>query len=269
MPEIAGVGLTEEAGQGARRGQGRQIPDARQQPRQDQPRARRLREGHRRRQDGPRARRVVHRLGRRDDDRPGRAGDGVRRDSPRTSPTPATPTRPIRRRSRRPRWRSPASRSTFKHGRLAARSPLASALPYLAGLGDRRADAVLDAVGRRHGVEADRGGARHRSARRSRAVRACTTAPVAPRVEGRRPQEPDDRAARAGAALGAALRRWRQPPRRSGERATASRLFGRRRGARSDGALHRQGQGRQRHPHRPGQAAARPAPAKSPRGRSG
>ena len=37
MPEIAGVGLTEEQAQGAWRGQGRQIPDARQQPRQDQP----------------------------------------------------------------------------------------------------------------------------------------------------------------------------------------------------------------------------------------
>ena len=46
------------AGEGAGRGQGRQVPDARQQPRQDQPRARRLREGHRRRQDRPRARRV-------------------------------------------------------------------------------------------------------------------------------------------------------------------------------------------------------------------
>ena len=62
MPEIAGVGLTEEQAKEAGRGQGRQIPDARQQPRQDQPRARRLREGHRRRQDRPRARRVVHRL---------------------------------------------------------------------------------------------------------------------------------------------------------------------------------------------------------------
>ena len=60
-PEIAGVGLTEEAAQGARRGQGRQVPDDGEQPRQDQPRARRLREGDRRRQDRPRARRVVHR----------------------------------------------------------------------------------------------------------------------------------------------------------------------------------------------------------------
>ena len=44
-------------------------------------------------------------IGRRHDDRPGRAGDGVRRDSARTSPTPATPTRPIRKRSRKRRWR--------------------------------------------------------------------------------------------------------------------------------------------------------------------
>ena len=49
MPEIAGVGLTEEQAEGARRGQGREVPDARQQPRQDQPRARRLRQGRRRR----------------------------------------------------------------------------------------------------------------------------------------------------------------------------------------------------------------------------
>ena len=68
------------AGEGAWRGEGRQVPDARQQPRQDQPRARRLREGDRRRQDRPRPRRVDDRLGRGHDDRPGRAGDGVRRD---------------------------------------------------------------------------------------------------------------------------------------------------------------------------------------------
>ena len=79
MPEIAGVGLTEEQAQGAWRGEGRQVPDARQQPRQDQPRDRRLRQGDRRRQDRPRARRVDDRLGRRDDDRRSRAGDGVRR----------------------------------------------------------------------------------------------------------------------------------------------------------------------------------------------
>ena len=36
-PEIAGVGLTEEAGEGTRRDQGRQVPDDGQQPRQDQP----------------------------------------------------------------------------------------------------------------------------------------------------------------------------------------------------------------------------------------
>ena len=47
----------------------------------------------------------MHRLRRRDDDRPGRAGDGVRRDQPRTSPTPATPTRRIPKRSRKRRWR--------------------------------------------------------------------------------------------------------------------------------------------------------------------
>ena len=57
-PEIAGVGLTEEAAKETRRGQGRQVPDDGQQPRQDQPRARRLRQGDRRRQDRPRARRV-------------------------------------------------------------------------------------------------------------------------------------------------------------------------------------------------------------------
>ena len=49
MPEIAGVGLTEEEAKAARRDQGRQVPDAGQQPRQDQPRARRLRQGDRRR----------------------------------------------------------------------------------------------------------------------------------------------------------------------------------------------------------------------------
>ncbi len=37
MPEIAGVGLTEEQAKEKGRGQGRQIPDARQQPRKDQP----------------------------------------------------------------------------------------------------------------------------------------------------------------------------------------------------------------------------------------
>jgi dihydrolipoamide dehydrogenase len=36
QPEIASVGLTEEAGEGAGRGQGRQVPDDGQQPRQDQ-----------------------------------------------------------------------------------------------------------------------------------------------------------------------------------------------------------------------------------------
>ena len=93
------------AGQGAWRGQGRQVPDARQQPRQDQPRARRLREGHRRRQDRPRARRMDDRVRRRHDDRAGGPGDGVRRDVTRTSPTPATPTRRTARRSRKRRWR--------------------------------------------------------------------------------------------------------------------------------------------------------------------
>jgi dihydrolipoamide dehydrogenase len=59
FPEFAGVGLTQEAAKAAgRQGQGRQVPDAGQQPRQDQPRARRLREDHRRRQDRPRAGRV-------------------------------------------------------------------------------------------------------------------------------------------------------------------------------------------------------------------
>jgi dihydrolipoamide dehydrogenase len=70
MPEIAGVGLT---------GQGRQVPDAGQQPRQDQPRDRRLRQGHRRRGNRSRAWRMVHRLAGRHDDRAGRAGDGIRR----------------------------------------------------------------------------------------------------------------------------------------------------------------------------------------------
>ena len=60
-PEIAGVGLSRRAGQGSRpRDQGRQIPVHGQQPRQDQPRHRRLRQGHRRRQERPRARRVDH-----------------------------------------------------------------------------------------------------------------------------------------------------------------------------------------------------------------
>jgi len=66
--------------QGAWRSEGRQVPDAGQQSRQDQSRARRLREGDRGCQDRPRARRVVHRERRRHDDRPSRAGDGVRRD---------------------------------------------------------------------------------------------------------------------------------------------------------------------------------------------
>jgi dihydrolipoamide dehydrogenase len=62
------------------RSEDRQVPDARQQPRQDQPGDGRLRQGHRRRPHRPCARRPYHRLGRRDDDRPGRAGDGVRGD---------------------------------------------------------------------------------------------------------------------------------------------------------------------------------------------
>ena len=96
MPEIAGVGLTEEAGaREAARGQGRQVPDAGQQPRQDQPRARRLRQGHRRCQDRPRARRLVHRLGRRHDDRRGGAWRWNSARPARTSPTPATPIRRI------------------------------------------------------------------------------------------------------------------------------------------------------------------------------
>ena len=80
MPEIAGVGLTEEEAKAAGRGQGRQVPDDGQQPRQDQSRGRRLRQDRRRRQIGPGARRVDHRLGRRHDDRRGRARHGVRRD---------------------------------------------------------------------------------------------------------------------------------------------------------------------------------------------
>ena len=47
---------------GDKKRQGRQVPDDGQQPRQDQPRARRLREGHRRCRDRPRAGRVGHRL---------------------------------------------------------------------------------------------------------------------------------------------------------------------------------------------------------------
>jgi dihydrolipoamide dehydrogenase len=54
FPEFAGVGLTQEAALekagGDKCHQGQQVPDAGQQPRQDQPRARRLREDHRRRQ---------------------------------------------------------------------------------------------------------------------------------------------------------------------------------------------------------------------------
>ncbi len=60
-PEIAGVGLTEEQAKDAGRDQGRQVPDARQQPRQDQPRARRFRESDLGGGDGPRARRLGHR----------------------------------------------------------------------------------------------------------------------------------------------------------------------------------------------------------------
>ena len=71
-PEIAGVGAQRRAGQGSRaRDQGRQIPVHGQQPRQDQPRHRRLRQGHRRRQERPRARRVDHLQPRRDADRRG------------------------------------------------------------------------------------------------------------------------------------------------------------------------------------------------------
>ena len=66
MPEIADVGLSEEEAKAkGQRGQGRQIPDDGQQPRQDQPRHRRLCEGGRRCQDRPRAGRPHHRLGRR------------------------------------------------------------------------------------------------------------------------------------------------------------------------------------------------------------
>jgi dihydrolipoamide dehydrogenase len=70
FPEFAGVGLTEEAAQGRRsQGQGQQVPHAGQQPRQDQPRARRLRQDHRGRQDRPRARRLGDCLGGGHDDR--------------------------------------------------------------------------------------------------------------------------------------------------------------------------------------------------------
>ncbi len=78
-PEIAGVGLTEEAGEGTRRDQVEQVPDDGQQPRQDQPRARRLREGHRRCRDRPRARRLGDCQRGRNDDRRSLRGDGIRR----------------------------------------------------------------------------------------------------------------------------------------------------------------------------------------------
>ena len=61
MPEIAGVGLTEEAAKERGEIKVGKFPMAGQQPRQDQPRHRRLREGHRRRQDRSRARRLDHR----------------------------------------------------------------------------------------------------------------------------------------------------------------------------------------------------------------
>ena len=80
MPEIAGVGLTEEAAKRQDRDQGRQVPVRRQQPRQDQPRHRRFREGHRRRQDRPRPGRLDRLEPRGHADRRSRHRDGIRRD---------------------------------------------------------------------------------------------------------------------------------------------------------------------------------------------
>ena len=106
MPEIAGVGLTEEEAKAA----GHEVkvgkfPMMAQQPRQDQPGGRRLRQGDRRREVGPGARHLDHRLGRRHDDRRRPRWPWSSARPARTSPTPATPTRPIRRRSRKRRWR--------------------------------------------------------------------------------------------------------------------------------------------------------------------
>jgi dihydrolipoamide dehydrogenase len=79
-PEIASVGKTAEEFEGSgRRGEDREISVHGQQPRQDQSRHGRLRQGDRRRAHRPRARGAHRRLAGGHDDRPGRAGDGIRR----------------------------------------------------------------------------------------------------------------------------------------------------------------------------------------------
>ena len=72
MPEIAGVGLTEEEAKAqgeVKVGKFPMLGNSRAKTNRER---RRLRQGDRRRQDRPRARRLDDRLGRRHDDRPGR-----------------------------------------------------------------------------------------------------------------------------------------------------------------------------------------------------
>ena len=118
------------------------------------------------------------------------------------------------------------------------------------------------------GVEADRGGPRQPPDGASRRRCAWRCALVPPALAGVPLQVADPRTARWRTALGDRPARRHDPPRRSRDRRAAAALVGGRRGARSDGALHRARRTvRSVTPHRSPTHRRSSSAGRSPRGR--